>query len=62
MATLAISSGFLKVFFEKFNTATPKRKTLAEKFGKGFFVIALGFEPRTACLEGRCSIQLSYAT
>jgi hypothetical protein len=26
------------------------------------FVIALGFEPRTACLEGRCSIQLSYAT
>ncbi len=25
-------------------------------------VIALGFEPRTACLEGRCSIQLSYAT
>ena len=26
------------------------------------FVIALGFEPRTVCLEGRCSIQLSYAT
>ena len=25
-------------------------------------VMALGFEPRTACLEGRCSIQLSYAT
>ena len=25
-------------------------------------VIALGFEPRTVCLEGRCSIQLSYAT
>ncbi len=25
-------------------------------------MIALGFEPRTACLEGRCSIQLSYAT
>ncbi len=24
--------------------------------------MALGFEPRTACLEGRCSIQLSYAT
>ena len=26
------------------------------------FVIAEGFEPSTACLEGRCSIQLSYAT
>ena len=25
-------------------------------------VIAPGFEPGTACLEGRCSIQLSYAT
>ena len=28
----------------------------------GRLVIALGFEPRTVCLEGRCSIQLSYAT
>ena len=26
------------------------------------FVIAEGFEPSTAYLEGRCSIQLSYAT
>jgi hypothetical protein len=25
-------------------------------------VMAEGFEPSTACLEGRCSIQLSYAT
>gem|GEM_PF-6876983 len=29
---------------------------------RGAVVIALGFEPRTVCLEGRCSIQLSYAT
>ena len=27
-----------------------------------FDVIAPGFEPGTVCLEGRCSIQLSYAT
>ena len=26
------------------------------------FAIPLGLEPRTACLEGRCSIQLSYGT
>ena len=25
-------------------------------------MIAEGFEPSTACLEGRCSIQLSYAS
>ena len=27
-----------------------------------FIVIAPGLEPGTVCLEGRCSIQLSYAT
>ena len=27
-----------------------------------FYVIQLGFEPKTYCLEGSCSIQLSYWT
>ena len=31
-------------------------------FFGGEVVIAIGFEPMTVCLEGRCSIQLSYAT
>gem|GEM_PF-3051288 len=26
------------------------------------FVIPLGFEPKACCLEGSCSIQLSYGT
>ena len=43
------------------NTITVKnKKTLPIKVR--FDVIAIGFEPMTVCLEGRCSIQLSYAT
>ena len=29
---------------------------------KRLFVIRIGFEPMTYCLEGSCSIQLSYRT
>ena len=29
---------------------------------KAYFVIRLGFEPKTHSLEGCCSIQLSYQT
>ena len=29
---------------------------------QGLNVIPLGLEPKTVCLEGRCSIQLSYGT
>ena len=38
------------------------KKDLTKKIVKSSMVIAEGFEPSTACLEGRCSIQLSYAT
>ena len=47
------------------NFTTTAQKTVKKPCVKqGFIirVIALGFEPRTVCLEGRCSIQLSYAT
>lgn len=30
--------------------------------GWSFFIVEAGFEPTTLCLEGRCSIQLSYST
>ena len=56
-------SNILKAFrFENL----PNKKTLKQawRFFHLFdlFVIAEGFEPSTVCLEGRCSIQLSYAT
>src|SRR5690554_7287981 len=35
---------------------------LSYRVNKRYFVIQLGFEPKTYCLEGSCSIQLSYWT
>lgn len=47
--------------YEKTGTCYKNKNHLL--FGKWFCtVIAEGFEPSTASLEGRCSIQLSYAT
>jgi hypothetical protein len=43
--------------FGLFKKATPLGYILA-----GFYVIPLGFEPKTHSLEGCCSIQLSYGT
>ena len=43
---------FLTIF-SKYNREWSKRN---------IFVIRRGFEPRTDCLEGSCSIQLSYRT
>ena len=40
---------------------SPKRKKLDKLSSFWFLVSAEGFEPSTASLEGRCSIQLSYA-
>ena len=34
----------------------------ASAYAKAFYVIQSGFEPETYCLEGSCSIQLSYWT
>lgn len=39
-----------------------KKGTNLKKIDLSRSVKAEGFEPSTACLEGRCSIQLSYAS
>ena len=39
-----------------------KKGTNQQKTDLSQYVNAEGFEPSTACLEGRCSIQLSYAS
>ena len=46
------STGFEPVTFQKQKTS---------QFNCEVLVSASGFEPETVCLEGRCSIQLSYA-
>ncbi len=41
-------------------TKKTKNKKASKSVISRLIVIAEGFEPSTACLEGRCSIQLSY--
>ncbi len=61
------SGNFLKCLFECAKSVSKIKKL---SFKTELFVcnlqvisvIELGFEPRTVCLEGRCSIQLSYST
>ena len=52
----------LRAFETSFRALREMKKP--RPLGRGFVrvVIARGFEPLTVCLEGRCSIQLSYAT
>ena len=45
---------FIEVIVE---TSHLRRRGLLDEL-----VIPLGLEPKTVCLEGRCSIQLSYGT
>jgi hypothetical protein len=46
----------LKASFQRSFTKTPLSRLSREKV----FVNRIGFEPMTCCLEGSCSIQLSY--
>ncbi len=39
-----------------------KKENHVFRHGFSLVVITPGFEPGTVCLEGRCSIQLSYVT
>ena len=50
----------LLAYANKFATP-PNKKALTIKIVR-VFVIRIGFEPMTYCLEGSCSIQLSYRT
>ena len=58
-ATLADPFAF---HLEKIKPAFENSSELDLHGGLYLSVMAEGFEPSTACLEGRCSIQLSYAT
>ncbi len=60
--TADINPFFLKIASINAASRGKKKGTNLKKIDLSRSVKAEGFEPSTACLEGRCSIQLSYAS
>ena len=60
--TADINPFFLKIASVNEASRGKKKGTNLKKIDLSRSVNAEGFEPSTACLEGRCSIQLSYAS
>ena len=56
------SSVLFFLLLARVNSDSYKKEKHHSKSDAFIRVIAPGFEPGTVCLEGRCSIQLSYAT
>jgi len=48
------------LFFQSFWAKKANKKPSKDLTTLGFTVTPFGFEPKTYCLEGSCSIQLSY--
>ncbi len=60
--TADVNPFFLKIASVNAASRGKKKGTNLKKIDLSRSVKAEGFEPSTACLEGRCSIQLSYAS
>ncbi len=60
--TFRVNSIFAQIAWLSDKLEVNKNGNFQNNIENSRLVIAVGFEPTTACLEGRCSIQLSYAT